>query len=87
MKVNAELVWLEPNKDAADDVEDEVSHKLCAGDAYILGEFVRNASVEGWPNGTEADKDHLATNDGLNAIPDEGEKDSIQDGKVGTINT
>jgi hypothetical protein len=77
MKIKTELVWLELNKDTADDVEDEVSHKLCACDAYILGEFVWDALIEGWLDGTEADKDYLATNDGLNAIPDEGEKDSI----------
>lgn len=87
MKVKTELVWLEPNKDTADDVEDKVTHKLCAGDAYIFGECIWDTPVEGWPDGTEADEDHLTANDGLDTIPDEREEDSVQDGKVGTINT
>lgn len=87
MEVKTQLMRLEPDEHAADDVEKEISDELGARDADILRERVGNAAVQVGPDRPETDEDHFTSDDCLDTVPYERKHHSVENGEVSTVDS
>lgn len=82
MEVVTELSRSKPDENAAEEIEQEVSQKLCRRDPLGDGNRVGNALVEIDPDGAQADVYHLPSDDGLHTVPSDRCQDSVEDREI-----